>query len=185
MTAGEYGTKTIMRKPRERWKDVPGWDGIYAVSDLGRVKSMARVVIKRCGRRQQVGESILKSFPNEGGYLRVILRGAGRRMNYPVHRLVLLAFVGACPEGMETCHRNGSRQDNRMGNLAWGTSEDQLAHKREHGTGSKLGHEDVIEIYRRVWAGESSASVARDFGVVPSTANKIKHGNRWAWLTRP
>lgn len=85
----------------EVWKDIPGKPG-YRVSDQGRV----------IGPRGK----ILKPSVLSNGYLQVHVRGEEL-----VHRLVLFAFVGPCPPGMQTLHDNNIKSDNRLSNLSWGT----------------------------------------------------------------
>lgn len=96
----------------ESWRPVPGFEALYLVSDLGRVRSA------RSGR-VLVGDGTR--------HLRVTLSRAGRTTRLLVHRLVLEAFVGPCPPGMESLHENDIGADNRLANLRWGTrSENEL-----------------------------------------------------------
>ncbi|UCR74409.1 HNH endonuclease [Mycobacterium phage Ritam007] len=99
----------------EAWLPVVGYEGLYEVSDGGRVRSLDRQI--ECdgrGRRYMRGRVLSQSvMPN--GYLKVGLPGG----NALVHRLVLTAFVGACPDGMEGCHNDGDRSNNRLDNLRW------------------------------------------------------------------
>jgi hypothetical protein len=117
----------------EKWADVPGWEGLYEVSDLGRVRSASRpftygngTTITRPGR-VLTGRKMLR------GHLRVALCDGDRREDYLVHRLVLIAFVGPCPDGMEGCHNNGVPSDNRLENLRWDTRKANMADAIEHG----------------------------------------------------
>ncbi len=122
----------------EQWKDVVGFEGFFMVSDLGRVKSLARVIMKRnqfgiCPN--PVKERILTAS-NNGRYPTVCLSVQGKSRAYAVHRLVLEAFVGLCPPGM--CCRHFPDRDtanNRLSNLSWGTLEANAQDKFVHGTG--------------------------------------------------
>lgn len=120
----------------ERWRPVPGWEGLYEVSDQGRVRSMARKVWQtgRWGTRFQrrVTGRILKPGIVRG-YERVVLQDDGSTENVAVHRLVLLAFVGPCPEGMEACHANDDRRDNRLANLRWDTKSANCLDRTRNG----------------------------------------------------
>lgn len=118
-----------MTVPDERWLPIPGHDG-YEVSDLGRVRSLDRVILKRDGRRQTVHGRTLRAWP-EKGYLSVHL-GTGPR--YLVHRLVLEAFVGPCPPLMEALHGNGDRANACLNNLRWGTPSENAHDRIRHGT---------------------------------------------------
>ena len=113
-----------------------GYEGLYSVSDLGRVRSECRVVHRSDGTTQRVRERILK--PRPGGplrnYLFVTLSRAGIQVSRKVHRLVLEAFVGPAPEGEEGCHGSGGSFDNRLANLRWGTRSENIKDQVAAGT---------------------------------------------------
>jgi hypothetical protein len=112
----------------ERWLRIPGHEG-YEVSDLGRVRSVDRTIMRRDGKPKRCRGQILKPMVPEG-YARVRLGGQWRS----VHQLVLEAFVGPRPDGMQVCHVDGVSTNNHLENLRWGTvSENQLDRVR-HGT---------------------------------------------------
>lgn len=104
----------------ETWLPVVGWEGLYEVSDLGRVRSIARTCSGRWGIRR-VPERILKPSPNNHDVLSVGLYSDGKRTTQAVCRLVLEAFAGECPLGYDCCHWNDDRSDNRLSNLRWDT----------------------------------------------------------------
>jgi len=104
----------------EQWKPIAGYEGYYQVSDLGRVRSMARVIPEpRWGARRQPAK--IHNPWLSHGYPNVTLHRDGIRQTRIVHRLVLEAFVGPCPEGMEGCHNDGNPRNNRLDNLRWDT----------------------------------------------------------------
>lgn len=104
----------------EIWRPVPGSEQ-YEVSDLGRVRRGARL--------------LTPYTTNTSRYPRVALSApSGRKMAY-VHHLVLGAFVGPRPEGMETRHLNGVRTDCRLVNLAYGTQAENMADRAAHHAG--------------------------------------------------
>lgn len=107
----------------ERWRAVVGFEGLYEVSDRGRVRN-ART------------DYVLSPYALRDGYLQVRLPRSGemRRKNWAVHRLVLAAFVGPCPEGMEGCHNDGNRTHNTLDNLRWDTRSGNAADSLLHGT---------------------------------------------------
>lgn len=112
----------------EEWSPVPGHEGYYEVSDLGRVRSL-RFKNRRVDKARPEAR-ILAPYDGGDGYLRVYV--AGRRL--AVHRMVLEAFVGPCPPGMEGAHLNGVRADARLVNLAWVTPVENQSHRWLHGT---------------------------------------------------
>lgn len=116
----------------ERWARADGFP-MYEVSDRGRVRSYYP------WRDIEIPRLMIQASHDQKGlkYLRVLLRDAdGRRKQWYVHRLVLFAFVGPCPEGLEGCHNNGDGSDNRLSNLRWDTQQsnrqDTLSQGRDH-----------------------------------------------------
>lgn len=110
-----------MTVTEERWLPVPGWDG-YLVSDWGNVYSQARE-IQRSGRIRSYRRAgrYLKPSPNDDGHLTVNLHANGRPKRYRIHQLVMLAFIGPPPDGMEVCHRDDDPANNQLANLRYGT----------------------------------------------------------------
>lgn len=118
---------------REQWRPVVGWPE-YEISDLGRVRSVERVVMRRNGVPQTVRSKVLSTPPASHGYRNVGLHRPGQRPRVElVHRLVLEAFVGPCPPGLECRHRNSDHHDNRLRNLRWGTRADNNRDIVKHG----------------------------------------------------
>ena len=118
----------------EEWRPVVGWEGLYEVSDQGRVRSFDRTVHCKNGRTRRYKGRLLKPQKSRDGYLRVALcRGDKPRRRY-IHRLVLAAFAGPCPDGMETRHMNGNPSDNRLANLQYGTHSENNLDRVKHGT---------------------------------------------------
>lgn len=101
----------------EEWRPVVGYEGLYEVSDFGRVRSLERPQLGgRPGR-------ILKPTRTLAGNARVAvtLCNRGKRSSRSVHRLVLEAFVGTRPDGMECCHFDDDPTNNNLANLRWDT----------------------------------------------------------------
>lgn len=104
----------------ETWLPIPGFEGYYEVSDLGRVRSLPRLVTRGHGRHMNLKGRVLKpQFRPNTGYYGVGLCVEGKSQNYYVHRLVLMAFRGLPEPGQEGCHENDIRTDNRLENLRW------------------------------------------------------------------
>lgn len=105
----------------EDWKPIVGFDGLYEVSSLGRVRSLPRVVIDKNGKRTRYLKGrILQNVCAQTGYHMVSLhRNAERVSRRTVHRLVMEAFNPISKEGLIVDHINGVRHDNRLSNLRW------------------------------------------------------------------
>lgn len=118
----------------ERWLPVAGYEGIYEVSDLGRARSLARRDARGHVRRGK----LLAPRTNARNRLAVALYRDRVRTDVQIHRLVLEAFVGPRPEGLEGCHWNGDPTDNRLVNLRWDTRKANSADSVRHGTHSMV-----------------------------------------------
>jgi hypothetical protein len=177
----------------ENWKAVVGFEGLYEVSDLGRVRSLDRILtVERLNWRDGTPQKLsyprkgrlLKTNPNMKGYPRVTLLANGPTI--VVHQLVLNAFVGICPEGLQGLHANDIKSDNRLSNLSWGTpSQNQLdAIKNdrcllgEEKPNAKLTDADIPTIRSRLKI-EGCIAIAKDFGVSDTAIWNIKNGRSW------
>lgn len=114
----------------EEWRQLPGYEGAYEVSSLGRVRSLARIDSR--GRR--IRARILSQWPHQTGHMYTKLSRNGDSRHGKVHRLVLLAFVGPPPVGCEALHGDGNPANNRIDNLSWGTRSENLYDRVRHGT---------------------------------------------------
>lgn len=92
----------------EVWLPVPGTNGIYEASSLGRIRSVDRVETQRNGRQYHRRGRILAMHVTRNGYLQTSTRVNGKTFERMVHRLVLAAFTGEFPEGMQVCHNDGN-----------------------------------------------------------------------------
>lgn len=99
----------------EIWKDIQGYEGLYMVSNLGRVKSLN---YRRSGK-----ESILKYNIEKNGYLSVALYKDKKIKRHKIHRLVALAFVDGYEEGLVVNHKDENKKNNTWTNLEWVTSQ--------------------------------------------------------------
>lgn len=121
--------------------------------------------------------------PSKGdqyGHLKVTLTRGGKHHQRYVHALVLEAFVGPCPEGCECLHSDGDPTNNRLGNIRWGTRQENVDDMKRHGTHFTpfarppiLPPEKIAEMQRRGDAGESTRKLAKEFGVGKDTAHRI------------
>lgn len=150
----------------ERWLPVVGYEGLYEVSDLGRVRSYARSSVPRI---RKLGRHSRTFHP------KVTLHREGFRKTCPIHQLVAKAFMGPCPEGREVRHRNGQETDNSLDNLQYATQSQNTQDRKWH-KGPSLGHKlrpaEVREI-KAILGAVSNRELARMFGVSHSTINAI------------
>lgn len=115
----------------EEWRPVVGHEGLYEVSSLGRVRSVAATKVDVTGRVKSYPSRVLKPW-----YARAYLYlSLGSRTKKAVHLLVAEAFLGPRPEPTHQArHLNGVADDNRAENLRWGTASENQLDRREHHT---------------------------------------------------
>lgn len=123
----------------EEWRPVYGYEGYYEVSNIGRVRTVARTIIRSNGAPRPVPARIRIVSVNRGGYEQLSLAKDGVHKMARVHRLVAEAFLGPGPEGTDVCHFDGNRRNNRVENLRHDTRSANLLDKRRHGTAKKFG----------------------------------------------
>lgn len=163
------------------YKDIPDFPG-YRVGDDGSVWSCRLLN----GRGFSTVWRRLKLQLSKG-YYRAALKEQRRNRWFPVHRLVLMVFVGPCPEGMEGCHNDGDRANNNLPNLRWDTPKSNTHDNRLNGTmpegrrhgSANLTEEDIPRIRDLVAGGMSRTAVAEKFGVARSTLYGILSGRNW------
>ena len=165
----------------EGWLPVVGFEGIYEVSDHGRV----RCVLERGGRA--AGYILKPCIDNPSGYLKINLCSGGTRHTIRIHTLVLEAFVGPCPAGMECRHLDSNPTNNHLSNLQWASHVTNEADKVPRGTApigvkhgqAKLNDEKVREIRGLRAQGWSLRKIGRQFGVNKSTIHRVIVGKDW------
>ncbi len=123
---------------QELWKDVKGYEGLYKVSNLGRVRSIERYV--RSDRNPKTGlrlikPKILKAWDNGNGYMVVTISVNKKRKNKYVHRLVAEAFIPNPENKPQVNHIDNNRSNNIISNLEWCTASENSIHMMNQGRG--------------------------------------------------
>ena len=166
----------------ENWKPVVGYEGLYEVSDQGRVRSVDRIT--RDGRRWK--GRVLSTSKVSSGYLHTVLSVDGKYDHVYVHRLVADAFVPNPQGKLEVNHKDGNKKNNVASNLEWVTHSENGLHsfrvlgrkaaKSMLGKPSpcrKLTDEQVAEIRT---GKKSCYALAREYGVSDSTIQNVRNG---------
>jgi transposase-like protein/DNA-binding XRE family transcriptional regulator len=158
----------------EEWRAIEGYEGKYEISNLGRIKSLPR--INRRGRATTGGILVAKGANKVGSNLTIIL--SNPRREFKVHRLVLNAFLGKCPNGMEGCHNDGNKCNNRIDNLRWDTRSSNISDAYAHGAKfrRKLTFEQIVEVRNSLGL---HREIAKRFGITRATVSQIKSGRSW------
>lgn len=120
----------------ELWKDIPGYEGYYEASNLGRIKSKARLVKHYQGGKLIVKERMLK--PNLAGpYVSVLLSKEGKRVTFLVHRIIAALFVPNPDNKPKVNHKDFNPRNNAADNLEWTTQQENISHSVNAGRNVK------------------------------------------------
>ena len=179
-----------MTTQTEIWKDIPGQEGRYQVSDRGRVRSTERVIqypayelatgLKRAASaRVFQGKDLKPGTCDKFGHCSVAI---GRGNSQMVHSLVALAFLGPRPEGHDVAHLNGDGSDNRVENLAYTSRSVNNQHVVYHGR-RLLTVADIHALRARAALGFSHGAktqVAKAFGISLSFMGDVLKGRCYA-----
>ena len=160
----------------EQWLTIEDFPD-YAVSDNGRIMRIKDTPYSQTGK-------ILRPQKMVIGYTKVILfKDTVRHQRCP-HRLVLETFRGPCPEGFVANHKNGDKTDNRLENLEWISSGDNIRHARDklgvsYRFNAKITQEQVGEIRSLLDRGMSQSKIAEMYGLHQTSIHYIKSGRNW------
>lgn len=165
----------------EEWRDVPGYVGRYEVSNLGGVRTIARKIRIGAGHRYVPVINIYQAKVSRGStpYMQVTLWVGHRGKTFKTHALVLAAFIGPKPEGMQCRHLDGDSLRNHADNLEWGTVQQNIADRTMHGRHfeslpRRLSPEAIHQIQT---SRESAKSLAALYGVTPTTIYNRRRGS--------
>lgn len=169
----------------KEWRHVPGFVGVYVVSELGEVKR----IIPGAGRAKVGG--ILRPGKNRKGYHAVLLCHLGRKKTAQIHCTVCEAFHGPKPTpAHQAAHRDDNKDNNSKGNLYWATPLENTVDRRRNGRitrGSHIGRAklketDIPRIFAMREAGMLNREIGEKFGVAPHTISRIVAGKRWGHI---
>lgn len=153
----------------EEWKDIEGYEGLYQVSNLGRVK--------RSKGKYMKSERILRLFINTPGYLQVMLCKNNKCKKFTVHRLVAEAFIPNHENKPQVNHIDEDKTNNMVSNLEWMTAKENV----NHGTRNERSSKKIkaIDIANGEWNDYKSISeCARELGLHQSSISMCLKGKR-------
>ena len=177
----------------EVWKDIKGFKGYYQVSNLGRVKSLDRIITTANGVVQKYKGTLLSTSDNGKGYKIVGLNKNGKRKRFKVHRLVAIAFLDNSENKPQVNHIDGVRDNNKLENLEWVTGSENVQHAFDSGLkksskgqshGMSILTEDKVLEIRDIYAkgGISQKKLGLLFGVCESSVRNIVNKISWTHI---
>jgi hypothetical protein len=174
---------------QEIWKDIKGFEGYYQVSNLGRVRSLDRIVhskgLKLKWSRLEKGHIV--KFGNTRGYVIAPMCVEGKKYAKLVNRLVAIAFLPNPQDLPEVNHKNGNKLDNSVVNLEWCTHADNMNHASfvikthivtrggQRQLFTKLTDEQREEIVAAYRKGENRRVIAKRYNIVPDYVNILNN----------
>lgn len=174
----------------EEWRSIKGFEGSYEVSDLGRVRSLDRMVNSAHNAKRIVLGQILRASKEPNGYLRICLSIRNRYKSYSVHRLVAKAFIPNCDNKSQINHKDGDKENNTVPNLEWCTAKENSQHAVTTGLrvntqrgsthyGSILTESDVLTIRFLKAEGMPPKHIAEIFDIKSSHLSAIISKRIW------
>lgn len=176
----------------EKWRPVRGFEGLYAISNHGRVRSLkrreriTRFKFGKYDKHERIrGGRIVAQKIDSRGYLALCLWKNGKPHHRSIHRLLLEAFVGLCPKSKHGCrHLDGNKLNNSLINLKWGTRQENIDDSIKHGTwthGEKSGNAKLTDrlVKQIKRSSGTQREIAKRFNVSQGTIWQITHGNSW------
>lgn len=112
----------------EIWKDIKGYEGLYQISNLGRVKSLDRI-----SKGRKYKSKILSIQKNKNGYQTITLYDCSNYKGFTIHRLVALSFIPNPQNKKCVNHKDGNKENNKVTNLEWVTHSENMKHAFDKG----------------------------------------------------
>lgn len=188
----------------EIWKDIKGFEGYYQISNLGRIRSLDRIIEMKNGKTRKVKGKILKQSTSVHGYKVVCFRRNGKKENFRVHRLIGEAFIDNQDNKPFINHIDGDKSNNDISNLEWCTAKENANHAYEFGLkeasnpnknglkqgskhhNSKLTEKEVKfmrENSRKNGGSFKNAELAKLFGITKANVSHIVNGKGWKHIS--
>lgn len=165
---------------KEVWKPIPGYEGLYEVSNKGRVKSIKKVIVDSIGRKRTIHERIRKATQTNKGYLRVMLCDSkGNNKLLRVHRLVAEAFIPNPENKPQVNHKDEDKTNNHVENLEWMTAKENLNFGTRNARSAKSRSKPVAQYTKdgklvKIW--QSTREAGRELNISNGNISSVARG---------
>lgn len=178
-------TSYNMKEEEEIWKDVPGYEGKYKISNKGNLIKLSHYSKK--GRYYP--ESIVPTFKNYKGYIQIYLFDNNQRKTTTIHRLIAKAFISNPDNKDQINHKNGIKDDNRIENLEWCNQSENMRHAFDTGLkeglpGEKNGRatlsQETVDLVKTKYNnGEKLPDISKELNISLGKLRTIIYGLSW------
>lgn len=174
---------------KEIWKDIKGYEGVYQVSNLGRVKSLDRIIYCKNGTKAYYKEKILKQSKQKNGYYRVTLSANNKQKKHSIHRLVAQSFLKDYSNELEVNHIDGNPANNKLSNLEMISFENHYKKENQRRTKRRLNNKRYIESRKHTGeitkkrCSKSVTAYNKNTGNKIKTFSSQKEGAEWAGIS--
>ncbi len=192
-----WKNKSLEDLKGEIWIPVKDFEGLYEVSNLGRLKSLD---FYESFYRKDLGKTIFRLKkekikylkPSKAGYILVKLYKDKIETSIRMHRVVALSFIPNPENKPQVNHINGIKHDNRLVNLEWNTQSENMLHAYEKGLNTptsqkgfknsncKLDLESILKIRKHKKKYGSAIDFCLELGISKSTYHDIRAGRKWS-----
>jgi len=175
----------------EEWRHIKGYEGMYLISSLGRVKSLPRVKVRSNGRPHTIKERILKPALDSSGYLRVALSKDRKLTTLKIHRIVAEHFY-TIEVNKEVNHIDGDKTNNSVENLEWVTRSENVKHAFDIGLAnsmrgsnnptSKIDELTALTVKTFIESKYKLKYISDKLGISYNIVKDISRKRTWSWL---
>ena len=176
------------RMEKEVWKDIPGYEGLYQASNLGRIKSLSKKLWNGHGyfySKEKILKPGLSSNKEENKRRLMVVLCKDVKKTWSVHKLIAITFLGEKPEELIICHNDGNHLNNSVDNLRYDSykenTRDILKHDRTIAK-SKLNIENIINIRKEYSNGVKVKNITKKYNISENTVYNIISKRTYSWV---
>jgi hypothetical protein len=173
----------------ETWKDIEKFNNEYQISNIGRIRSKFKVIVRSNGTNHTRVSKVLKPAISNDGYLKGAVCVDKKMIPYKIHRLVAENFCEGYKAGLEVNHIDGNKQNNNCENLEWVTRSENIKHAVKTGllpvtrgsqrAQAKMTEKDVVQIHQMMAKGVKRKDICAFLNISIHMYKDVQRGKTW------